>query len=133
VPDRLRSRPGVGLILGMSEEQLAAVRLYTSQEVVRMLRLRLTWLKNRITEERVPHVRAGRKRRVRFTAASILEIGGMLPGLLGGHCGASTAGDAQDRAGRVKQPTSGAVGEQLGNGGPSTSPAAVSAVIDLSA
>jgi predicted DNA-binding transcriptional regulator AlpA len=79
----------------MTEEQLAAVRLYTSEEVVEKLGLKPTWLKNWITQNRVPHVRSGVDRGVRFTAADIFEIGRMLPELLGGRRGGSAVGDKQ--------------------------------------
>jgi hypothetical protein len=132
-PRGLPTASVAGLVLSMTEEQLAAVRLYTAKEVVQMLRLKPTWLKNWITEERVPHVRASGQRGVRFTAAHILAIRGMLPDLLGGHRGGPTAGGALERASRAEQPTCGAVGQQLGNGGSNTSPAAVPAVVDISA
>jgi hypothetical protein len=74
----------------MTEEQLAAARLYTATEVVAMLRLKPTWLKNWITQERVPHLRAGGNRGVQFTQAHILEIGSMLP-----NCSAVTAAAEQ--------------------------------------
>jgi hypothetical protein len=120
------------LVLRMTEEQLAAVCLYTSKEVVQMLRLRPTWLKNWITDERVPHVRAGANRGVRFTAAHILEIGGMLPELLGGRRGGSSADDTQDWAGRVEQPTSGSAGKAGGGAGP-TSATPAPPVVDIAA
>jgi hypothetical protein len=97
-----------------------------------MLRLKPTWLKNWITEERVPHVRAGRNRGVRFTAAHVLKISSMLPDLLGGHRGAPAAGDMQDRTGRVERPTSGAAGETGGGTGP-TSATPARSVIDIAA
>jgi predicted DNA-binding transcriptional regulator AlpA len=116
--------------MGMTEEQLAAVRLYTAEEVVKMLGLKPTWLKNWITEKRVPHVRAGGDRGVRFTAAHILEIGGMLPGLLGGHRGGRAVDDTKDRGGEVTQPR--AAGESRGATGP-TSAALASPVVDIAA
>jgi hypothetical protein len=90
----------------MTEEQLAAVRLYTAQEVVAMLGLNPTWLKNWITQERVPHLRAGEERGVQFTQAHILEIGSMLPELLGSHRGGRAADDMPDPGGQVRQSTS---------------------------
>lgn len=132
MPRGLPTASAAGLVLSMTEEQLAAVRLYTSQEVVQMLRLKPTWLKNWITEERVPHVRASGKRGVRFTAAHILAIGGMLPDLLGGHRGVPTAGGPLERASRVEQPTSGAAGESGGGTGP-TSASPARSVIDIAA
>ena len=44
-----------------------------------MVRLEPTWLKNWIPPNRVPHVRSGVDRGVRFTAAHILGIGSLLP------------------------------------------------------
>ncbi len=117
----------------MTEEQLAAVRLYTSEEVVAKLGLKPTWLKNWITQDRVPHVRSGADRGVRFTAADIFEIGGMLPELLGGRRGGSTAGGTQARAAAVSQPASGAAGQQPGDGERRESSAAVPSVVDISA
>ncbi len=108
----LRKAPRTEPVLGMTEEQLAAVRLYTSQEVVKALGLKPTWLKRWITEERVPHVRAGVKRGVRFTAAHVLAIGQMLPDLLGGQRGGSLAGEAQPRAAAVDESASGVAGQQ---------------------
>jgi len=96
----------------MTGEQLAAVRLYTSTEVVQMLRLEPTWLKNWITDERVPHVRVGAERGVRFTPRHILEIGSMLPELLGGHRGGSPAGPPRARDAVLGQPTPGATAQQ---------------------
>jgi len=116
----------------MTEEQLAAVRLYTSTEVVRMLRLKPTWLKKWITDERVPHVRAGAERGVRFTAQHILEIGSMLPELLGGHRGGSTAGHPRARDAVLGQPTPGATAQQPSGDHGETSVEAP-AVVDIAA
>jgi hypothetical protein len=58
--------------------------------VVEKLGLKAKWLKTWITQNRVPHVRSGVDRGVRFTAADILEIGRMLPQLLGGRRGGHT-------------------------------------------
>jgi hypothetical protein len=102
----------------MTEEQLAAVRLYTSREAVEKLGLKPTWLKRWITAERVPHVRAGAERGVGFTAAHVLEIGRMLPDLLGGQRGASMAGKAHVRAAGVDQSAAGAAGERPDDGEP---------------
>jgi hypothetical protein len=115
----------------MTEEQLAAVRLYTSQEVVKALRLKPTWLKRWITEERVPHVRAGVKRGVRFTAAHVLEIGRMLPDLLGGQRGASVASEAEVRAAGVDLPAAGAAGERPDDREPRARSAVEPSVIDI--
>jgi len=73
----------------MTEEQFAAVRLYTSEEVVEKLGLEPTSLKDWITDNRVPHLRSDVERGVQFGAAHILEIGRMLPELLGGRRGGS--------------------------------------------
>jgi|1185.fasta_scaffold725106_1 hypothetical protein len=116
----------------MTEEQLAAVRLYTAEEVVAMLGLKPTWLKNWITQKRVPHVRSGVDRGVRFTAAHILEIGDMLPDLLGGHRGGRAGEDAQEEGGQAKQLTSRAAGEAAGGTGPTSSTSALP-VVDIAA
>jgi hypothetical protein len=115
----------------MTEEQLAAVRLYTAEEVVAMLRLKPTWLKNWITQGRVRHVRAGEDRGVRFTHEHILEIGDRLPELLGGHRGGPAADGTQDPAGQAQQSTSRAARESDGSGAESASSAPP--VIDIAA
>jgi hypothetical protein len=102
-PRGLPTASVAGLVLSMTEEQLAAVRLYTSEEVVAKLGLKPTWLKSWITQDRVPHVRSGADRGVRFTAADIFEIGRMLPE----HsvaAGGSAAGGTRARAAVVSQP-----------------------------
>jgi len=117
----------------MTEEQLAAVRLYTSEEVVEKLALKLTWLKNWITENRVPHLRSGVDRGVQFTAAQILEIGRMLPELLGGRRGGSLTGGTSAHPERMGHPTSDSAGQLLGDGERRSSPPAMPPVVDISA
>jgi hypothetical protein len=103
----------------MTDEQLAAIRLYTAEEVVAMLRLKPTWLKNWITQGRVRHLRAGEDRGVQFTLEHILEIGSRLPELLGGDRGGRAADDSRDPSGQVKQvETSAASGESRSVAGP---------------
>ncbi len=87
----------------MTEEQVAARRLYTADEVVALLRLKPTWLENWVTENRVRHLRAGDRRGVRFTLEHIIELGDRLPELLGGHCGGRAAVDAREPSGPVHQ------------------------------
>ncbi|MGY1721352.1 hypothetical protein ACI8AG_20145 [Blastococcus sp. SYSU DS0552] len=65
----------------MTDEQLAAVRCYTSAEVVRRLNMKEKWLKDLVRERRVPHQRTGPTKGVWFTAADVLKIGEMLPDL----------------------------------------------------
>jgi hypothetical protein len=115
----------------MTEDQLAAVRLYTAEEVVRMLRLKPTWLKNWITQKRVRHLCAGEDRGVQFTQEHILEIGSRLPELLGGHRGSGAADDTQGRGGEVKQSRAG--GESQGGGTGPTSAALAPPVVDIAA
>jgi hypothetical protein len=115
----------------MTEEQLAAVRLYTSREAVEKLGLKPTWLKRWITAERVPHVRAGAERGVGFTAAHVLEIGRMLPDLLGGQRGASMAGEAQVRAAVVDQSASSATAKLPDDREPRAGAAAEPSVVDI--
>ena len=117
----------------MTEEQLAAVRLYTSEEVVEKLGLKPTWLKNWITENRVPHLRSGVDRGVQFTAAHILEIGRMLPELLGGRRGGSPASGTSADPERTGRPTSDGARQQPGDGQRRASPPAVPSVVDISA
>jgi hypothetical protein len=110
----------------MTEEQLAAVRLYTAGEVVTMLRLKPTWLKNWITQQRIPHVRSGAERGVCFTAEHVLEIGRMLPELLGGRRGSSGMAATQPGAGAAERPRHGPAGQQSrGDERPSPVPPAV--------
>lgn len=66
----------------MLDEQLAAVRRYTSAEVVQMLNVPTKWLKELVRDRRVPHQRTGATKGVWFTAADVLEIGRMLPALM---------------------------------------------------
>jgi hypothetical protein len=66
----------------MTEEQLAAVRRYTSAEVVQMLNIPAKWLKELVRERRVPHQRTGPTKGVWFTAEDVLKIGEMLPDLM---------------------------------------------------
>jgi hypothetical protein len=117
----------------MIEEQLTAVRLYTAEEVVAMLRLRPTWLKNWITQKRVPHLRAGADRGVRFTQAHILEIGSQLPELLGGHRGGRAADDAREPSGPVQQAESLARPEDLGRRAVSGPARPAPPVVDIAA
>jgi hypothetical protein len=65
--------------------------------VFEKLGLKPTWLKRWITAERVPHMRAGAERGVGFTAAHVLEIGRMLPDLLGGQRGTLLQGSADGK------------------------------------
>ncbi len=116
----------------MTEEQLAAVRLYTSEEVIEKLGLKPTWLKNWITENRVPHLRSGVDRGVQFTAAHILEIGSMLPELLGGQRGGGAAGAPQVWVGRLGKQTPQAVGDSRGRTG-SGPTASAPPVVDIAA
>jgi hypothetical protein len=66
----------------MTDEQLAAVRRCTSDEVVKMLNIPAKWLKELVREGRVPHQRTGPTKGVWFTAEDVLNIGEMLPELM---------------------------------------------------
>ncbi|MGZ4658086.1 MAG: hypothetical protein ACXVGE_14275 [Blastococcus sp.] len=66
----------------MTDEQLAAIRRYTSAEVVQMLNIPAKWLKELVRDDRVPHRRTGATRGVWFTAEDVLKIGEMLPDLM---------------------------------------------------
>jgi hypothetical protein len=66
----------------MTEEPFAAVRCYTSAEVVKMLNMKEKWLKELVCERRVPHQRTGPTKGVWFTAEDVLNIGEMLPALM---------------------------------------------------
>lgn len=67
-------------------DELKALRRYTREEVADLLGIPETWLKRWVTEDAVPHQRSGqpgpRQRGVWFTYDNILEIGGMLSGLM---------------------------------------------------
>ncbi|MGY1846204.1 MULTISPECIES: hypothetical protein [unclassified Blastococcus] len=66
----------------MTDEQLAAVRCYTSAEVVQMLNMKKKWLKDLVRDRRVPHQRTGATKGVWFTAEVVSKIGEMLPELM---------------------------------------------------
>lgn len=66
----------------MTDEELAAVRRYTSAEVVQLLNIPPKWLKELVRHRRIPHQRTGETKGVWFTAADIVEIGRMLPQLM---------------------------------------------------
>jgi hypothetical protein len=66
----------------MTDEQLAAIRCYTSPEVIQMLNMKEKWLKNLVRERRVPHQRTGPTKGVWFTAEDVRNIGEMLPELM---------------------------------------------------
>ncbi|MGY2085906.1 hypothetical protein [Blastococcus sp. SYSU DS0539] len=81
----------------MTDEQLAAVRCYTSAEVVRMLNMKQKWLKDLVRERRVPHQRTGTTKGVWFTADDVLKIGEMLPNLMSHRRNSSEAGPADEQ------------------------------------
>ena len=80
----------------MTEEQLAAVRRYTSAEVVKMLNIPVKWLRELVRERRVPHQRTGPTKGVWFTAADVVQIGEMLPSLMA-HRGGNQDGPVDEQ------------------------------------
>jgi hypothetical protein len=120
-------------VLLVTEEQLAANRLYKSKQVVQILDIEPTWLKRWITAERVPHLRSGAQRGVRFTAAHILEIGTMLPELLGGHRGGAAADDRQAGEAVQEEPRPCADDRRSGGSKRRTPSEAMPTVADLAA
>jgi hypothetical protein len=78
----------------VTDDQLAAVRRYTSAEVVQMLNIPAKWLRELVRERRVPHQRTGPTKGVWFTADDVLKIGEMLPGLMAHRRESSKAGPA---------------------------------------
>jgi hypothetical protein len=79
---RLRCPHDAGPVHSVTDEQLAAVRRYTSAEVVQMLNIPAKWLKELVHDRRVPHRRTGPTKGVWFTAGDVLTIGEMLPELM---------------------------------------------------
>lgn len=58
------------------------LRRYRRVEAAAALNIPETWLKNWVTERKVPHQRSGKSRGVWFTYADIQQIGELLPELM---------------------------------------------------
>lgn len=75
----------------MTDEQLAELRVYKPAEVAQMLNIPTTRREKWARDDLVPHLRAGVRRGVEYTAEDVRVIGRTLPELMGGRRGGRLA------------------------------------------